>query len=259
MKIGITERGDAGIDFSWVPFLKTVDGAVIITKQMSDAFNNLIMAAERPVIVHCTCTGWGGSWMEPNVQPMDVQIGYLKKLLDMGFPEDRVVLRVDPIIPNEEGLCRAETVLKYASHILPERFRVRFSVFDDYPHVRERMARACHSPIYTDEWSNRSDPYRYRANDTEKKAVASLLSRYPFSYEACAEDWIMHWAAHYTDIKCIGCVNGFDIRRMGLEVPRAFSENPQGRKDCHCLSCKTELLTGKKRCPNGCMYCYWHD
>ena len=34
MKIGITERGDAGIDFSWVE--KLYDANVIISKSLSD-------------------------------------------------------------------------------------------------------------------------------------------------------------------------------------------------------------------------------
>lgn len=252
MKIGVTERGDAGIDFSWIPLLKTVDGAILITKKMSDAFIRCVMAAETPVILHCTCTGWGSTWMEPNVPFYDVQLDFLRKLLDMGFPADRTVLRLDPVIPNEEGLERAQNVLEYAKEILPEKFRVRFSVVDDYPHVRQRMADAGHGPLY----ENTRGMTRYRADEWEKRAVAELLFRYPFSYEACAEDW----AAQYEHITCTGCVNKEDIIRMGLDPSgMPLWENQQGRKDCHCLTCKTELLTNKKRCSNKCMYCYWHD
>lgn len=38
MKIGITERGDAGRDFSWESKLSSVAGAVLITKNITDAF-----------------------------------------------------------------------------------------------------------------------------------------------------------------------------------------------------------------------------
>lgn len=255
MKIGITERGDAGIDFSWIPMLKTVDGAILITKKMSDAFNKCVMSAEKPVIIHCTCTGWGGTYMESNVQPYEEQLAYLQRLIGMGFPINRVVLRLDPIIPNEEGLRRAENVLEYMCHrsprYQPEKLRVRFSVVDEYPHIRERLAKAGVSSIYEDV----SGMSRYRADVNEKRAVAALLSKYPFAYEACAEDW----ALRYMKVDCIGCVSRNDMEIMGLSVPGTLWENQQGRKDCHCLTCKTELLSNKKRCPNGCLYCYWHD
>ena len=56
MKIGVTERGDAGIDFSWYDKLDTVSGAIIITKKISDAFIDKILTASKPIILHCTCT-----------------------------------------------------------------------------------------------------------------------------------------------------------------------------------------------------------
>ena len=39
-RIGITEAGDAGLDLSWVDKLNDVDGAVVITKQITDSFIN---------------------------------------------------------------------------------------------------------------------------------------------------------------------------------------------------------------------------
>lgn len=38
MKIGVTERGDAGIDFSWKDKSHTVDGMILITKAINNAF-----------------------------------------------------------------------------------------------------------------------------------------------------------------------------------------------------------------------------
>ena len=45
MKIGITERGDAGIDLSWESKLKydAIDGAVLITKNITDRFREVVM------------------------------------------------------------------------------------------------------------------------------------------------------------------------------------------------------------------------
>lgn len=53
-KIGITEAGDAGLDLSWKEKLGTVDGAVVITKCVSPAFYNAVLANKDRLIVHAT-------------------------------------------------------------------------------------------------------------------------------------------------------------------------------------------------------------
>ena len=65
--IGVTERGDAGADLVWADRIKDPmwAGAVLITKRMSARFNDLVLACPKPVVVHCTCTGNGGTWAEP--------------------------------------------------------------------------------------------------------------------------------------------------------------------------------------------------
>lgn len=46
MRIGITERGDAGLDFAWVDKIKNnkVDAAVLITKNLNDKFINTALS-----------------------------------------------------------------------------------------------------------------------------------------------------------------------------------------------------------------------
>lgn len=69
MKIGITEYGDAGVDFRWENKLKEIDGVILITKNLNDTFIKKVLnhMSEIPIVVHCTCTGWGHTRMEPNV------------------------------------------------------------------------------------------------------------------------------------------------------------------------------------------------
>lgn len=245
MKIGITERGDAGIDFSWYNKLSTVDGAVIITKKLSDAFNNKLLTASKPVILHCTCTGWGGSWLEPNVNDYRTQLDYLTKLINAGFPAERIVLRVDPIIPTEEGLRRARAVLDYVLDNNIPVSRIRFSIYDEYNHVKERLRSLGHDSFYNGSFY----APKFMMDD-----VISTLSKYPFTFETCAEDAL---AAKSDKFISTGCVSLTDIALMQLPAPSSLTENMQNRRGCHCLSCKTELLTSKTQCPNGCVYCYW--
>ena len=102
MRIGITERGDAGLDFSWKEKLYMLDCAVLITKNMNDRFiENVCYAYEKgyKLIVHFTCTGLGDTEFEPNVPHYEKQIGQLRKLINSGFPKSHCVLRIDPIVP----------------------------------------------------------------------------------------------------------------------------------------------------------------
>ncbi len=106
MKIGITERGDASIDYNWVNKLNTVDGAIIITKNLTDKFIDTILE----------------------------QLNQLKKLVDLGFNPNHIVLRVDPIkngyTPCYDGF--------YAS---TNQLRNVISVLDKFPITYELCAK----------------------------------------------------------------------------------------------------------------------
>lgn len=152
MKIGITEYGDAGVDFRWEQKLAGLNGIVLITKNLNDAFIQKVMKHNEnyPIIVHCTCTGWGGSVMEPNVPDYKTQLNQLRKLIQTGFPAERVVLRVDPIFPTETGIQRVMEMFAYYHTLnLPEdKIRYRMSIVDEYTHVRERYKKLGFAPIY---------------------------------------------------------------------------------------------------------------
>ena len=65
-KIGATDGGDAGLDLSWRDKMNTVDGAVLITKRITPAFIEAVKDLPN-VVIHATCTGYGGTVVEPNV------------------------------------------------------------------------------------------------------------------------------------------------------------------------------------------------
>lgn len=152
MKLGITERGDAALDLSWRYRLGSVDGCILITKEITDEFIRIVIEetqAGTKLIVHCTCTGWGQTEIEPNVPSYQTQLKMLKKLLDEGFPAERAVLRIDPIIPTKEGVKKVEMVLQEAQmlELLPD-IRVRISILDEYYHVKDRFRNAGKEPMY---------------------------------------------------------------------------------------------------------------
>lgn len=102
-KIGITEAGDAGDDLSWKDKVDDLDGAILITKNVNPEFSKLVVDNKNIFVVHATTTGYGGTVLEPNVQKPSKQLQEIKNLINLGFPKERIVIRVDPIIPTRKG------------------------------------------------------------------------------------------------------------------------------------------------------------
>ncbi len=226
-------------------------GAILITKRMSKTFNDLVLACTKPVIVHCTCTGNGGTWIEPAAPDYKTQLGYLKDLINTGFPMDRTVLRIDPIIPTPEYLKSAENVLTYVLEQNIPIKRIRFSLLDQYPHVSKRL-QALGKPVF---YPDKNGKNQFQPPHPMKEAAMAMLMKYPFTFETCAEDWAAK--AHPDRFVATGCVGPTDLTAMGLSMPENKFTNPQGRSGCHCLGIKAEMLNRREPCPNKCVYCYW--
>lgn len=111
LKIGITEAGDAALDFSWVSKINNVDGVILITKNLTDKLIDEIMKHKNKIILHATCTGMGGTCIEPNVPTYMYQLEQVSKLIATGFPAEKITIRIDPIIPTNKGLQTAQKVI----------------------------------------------------------------------------------------------------------------------------------------------------
>lgn len=251
--IGVTERGDAGLDLSWSERLDHVDGAILITKNLNDKFRAKVLETQerKPLIVHATITGWGGTVLEPNVPAYEYSLDMLAKLVRDGFDKNRCVLRIDPIVPTQPGLELVDRVLKSASE-RPELdgMRVRISLLDEYAHVKERLNAKGYASFYGGR--------RFQPDDREVADTLALLNRWHdetgLVFETCAEPKLDGPA-----VRRCGCVGEKDLALMGLTIPDGAGVNPQNRHGCLCLSCKRELLDCRHRCPHKCLYCYWKD
>lgn len=252
MKIGITERGDAGLNLVWKDKLKTLNGAILITKNLTNEFIwHVLRNQDVPIIIHVTCTGYGGSELEPNVPLMDYQFKKTVELINKGFPASNIVLRIDPIFPTEKGLFKAKQVIECYKRTLyfMNVNRIRVSILDEYKHVKQRFINKGWYAIYGN---------NQFASDEQIQSVAELLGEYPdITFETCAESKLAAFSKG--NIQEIGCISVKDLDIMEINHEGlAMYENPQHRAGCHCLSCKTELLENKHRCPHGCEYCYWY-
>lgn len=248
--IGITEAGDAGVDLSWEKKLEKVDGAILITKNVSRDFRAAVMRNSSKVIVHATVTGFGGSVLEPNVPLARESLENVMLLLCDGFTQERVVIRVDPIIPTEKGL---NTALATIEMFMAEGFsRYRISVIDMYQHVRERFVKTGLPLPYGDKmYAGTEQMCLVDAMLLEAKAFWEYLGKRPgeLRVESCAEPWLKE------PISC-GCISSYDLSLLGLDPNESDSVGPQ-RQHCMCYSGKKELLSFRHPCRHNCLYCYW--
>lgn len=228
---GITEYGDAGLDQSWRERMHEVHGAIIITKAP-----HLLLQQEMPsnTIIHCTITGMAGSLLEPNTAPLDVTIAAYTSLVTL-YGYNRVVLRVDPIIPTERGFQTAMQVLQHAKG------RVRISFMDAYNHVRVRIQAATGRDL---PWKGFHAPL-----DARKLLAQRILDEtHIASLEICGEP----------GMDCTGCISDLDLKVLGMDCK--LTGICRQRSTCACkVDKKIQLIGGRKRCANLCAYCFWKD
>lgn len=243
-KIGITERGDAGLDLSWTNKLNSVNGAVIITKELTSGCREALLEHKGKVILHATITGWGGTVIEPCVPPAADTLAEVVELVEDGFPMNQVVIRIDPVIPSIEGIDRMLDVLErsYANGFT----RFRTSVVDMYPHARRRFKAAGLPLPYGEGFS----PSKDILAEVDRKLQYFQRFHHNTRIEACAEPGLT------SAVQC-GCISSYDLTLLGLEDDDAPGGYQRG--NCLCYSGKKELLENKARCPHQCLYCYWRD
>lgn len=256
-KIGITEAGDAGVDLSWENKLDSVDAAILITKNITPRFSEAALRHKEKLIVHATVTGYGGTVLEPNVPHWSEQLSNLNQLVSSGFPINRTVVRVDPIIPTQKGCAVAASVMEEAMKCGYSRFRI--SLIDMYPHVRKRFAEAGLPLPYGDSFSPGNKEIEL-ANKlilnmfSIRKSLVDLFMKVapspPLVIEACAEPKLIHAIQR-------GCVSSFDLELLGLSPDKDGEGAGYQRKNCLCYAGKKELLSAREPCAHRCLYCYW--
>lgn len=251
-KIGITEAGDAGIEVDkWLSKLSTLDGAILITKNITPAFHNAVLDNKDKLIIHATITGFGKTILEPNVPlPFD-QYNAVVRLVKDGLPKERVVIRVDPIIPTQKG-CQG--VLEVIQHCMRMGFsRYRVSIIDMYPHVRKRFEQSNIFSPYGNKFtpSIKQVELVNRLLQKSKEYWNTLYGSTALRIESCAEPGL-------TESKICGCISDYDLKLLNLDIEDSDRDTiGYQRKNCLCYSGKIEMLDTKKQCPHQCLYCYW--
>ena len=241
-KVGITESGE--IAFNLNVFDNLYLANIIISKRLTNALIDKLIENKQKIIFHLCITGWGNSELEPFVPTLETSRKKFGILIERGFPIEQCVLRIDPVIPTDEGIRKMYGVVKAFCDSGIK--RVRFSVLDMYKHVKKRFEKkglevpfnTFHAPLI----------YRKRIYED----LCNFGKVYGFEVESCAEP----------GIESVPCLSQKDIDILGLTNKVKLVGNKGQRTNCHCSSNKTELIKSKskaKRCNNGCLYCFWMD
>lgn len=231
--IGITEGADPTVNLKWKPWVKSGKPAILITKAPSKLLSHL--TGFENIIIHCTITGLGGSKIEPGINPPEEELVYYHTLCEL-FGKERVVLRIDPIIPGITTYKQLKALLENVEG------RVRISFMDNYDHVKYRFSNArlsipystFHAPIEQRECIWKDIDY-----------ILENLKR-PSISEVCCEP----------GLPSVSCVSKLDCEILGV-VPSTNRRDQ--RPYCNCPSNKKELCTKPPKCTYSCLYCYWKD
>lgn len=235
-KFFITERGDIAHQIKTATeniraLYHPGDALLVVTKKLDSLLvQELCIAYKKCTIVHNNVTGFGGTYIEQGVSAPEEAMIAFDSLVEMGFPEKQLVLRIDPIIPTERG---TEVALRVLNMCPPYVKRVRISFIDNYYSMKGMGLPwdTFHSPRECQEYAL-------------QRIYECIGDR---TLEACGEPQLS------INTGCIS-VKDYDI----LNLPRPDSIRRKGQRDsCLCLSTKTELLVKPTSCPNGCVYCYY--
>lgn len=243
-RFGTTEISDPS--FHLEIFDNLYDGNLIITKRLTDKLIDKLVENQDKIILHITCTGFGGTKIEPLVPTKEVTHKYALKLIEKGFPVSHIVLRVDPVVPSAVGLNTAFSVIKLFEDTGIKRIRVSF--MDMYKHVKERFKE-----------NNIPIPYEtfHASEEKREKAIFEFLKLFPdYDVEFCGEPP----TRIFPNLMNIPCLSQKDVDILGLTDKITLVGNKDARKNCGCPENKTSLIRAKpERCPNNCLYCYLKD
>lgn len=247
-EFGVTETFDPSLDFSWIPNLKL--GNIIITKRLNDKLIQALLDNICRIILHLTCTGMGGSKLEPFVPDKYILKDKLIELIELGFPIKQVVLRISPIIPTKHGISLALDVINLFSDLGIT--RVRFSTINMYPHVKERF-KALGLEI----------PYQSHSSPIILKKM--LLQAFAGNYRLDVQDGLEEDVCGEIDfrkglIEKISCVSNKDLEILGLQDKIILDGSGWQRPNCGCPVNKKQIMRLKpQRCGHKCVYCYEPD
>lgn len=121
------KNGDPTKDYSWVTLLGDVN--IIRTKSITEEFINVCLQNKSRIYLHVVITGMNATQLEHNIKPVKEVFYGVKSLIDKGFPKNKILIVVDPIIPNKNGIGAISLILRLFTEFRELRFtKIKFEV-----------------------------------------------------------------------------------------------------------------------------------
>lgn len=216
---------------------------VVYTKNLTDEIKGLLLKHRAQTVLHLTITGWGGTMLEPGVPFPDTQIEAMHRLIHAGYPSERITVRLDPIIPNFDGVETAKNVLSK----LPTTIPVISSILQMY----DRHAKLFNMfGIDKNQYSVKSGKSTFISKDQATKIYSYINPARWHKVSVCGHPYEIQGAIHD------GCINKKTLELLSLPLVETLTRQRPG---CKCIGRKHQLLNYQHTCTHGCLYCYAHN
>lgn len=256
-EIGINREIDASADLTIFQRLKPIMN-VIITRDLSNLlFVKELIKHKKNIILHVVVSGFGATPLEPYTPHPRAMFNGIQMLLQQGFPKEQMVLRIDPVIPNEQGLRALELVLDIFSKLQIKRCRIRMLKMN-----KNIIGRVQWTYITT--FGHFSNPYW---NEVENKVyttpsqvhmsrVLDVLKKYEslYTFETCMRGIFKD----FPGIPELGCVSYRDFQVLGVKDADILKDFEKST-GCACPVNAKELCKINKslkvQCKLKCVHC----
>ena len=101
---------DPTIDYYWVNQLTDIN--IINTRNITDDFIRVCLENKNRIFLHIYISGMGGTAFEPKIPTVKFMFFQIRKLIDMGFSQKQIIIVIDPVLSNDNGLKALELLLK---------------------------------------------------------------------------------------------------------------------------------------------------
>ena len=109
------------MSYEWINKLTEIN--IINTKVLNQEFCDIALQNKNKIFLHVTISGMGKTPFEPNIPSVKTTFDYLKYLVNNGFPINQILIIINPILPNDNGLKALKLLLKVLTEYRELRLR----------------------------------------------------------------------------------------------------------------------------------------
>jgi hypothetical protein len=255
------KSGDPTKSYAWVMHMTDIN--VINTKRLTDEFIQLCLRERDKIYLHVNITGMGMTTIEPNIPSVRETFMKLAELIHGGFPVKQILVMVNPVLSNDNGLRALELLLRVFTEFKVLRLRkVRLTVLA-YRYADE----GAKQPDYLK--SSRKGPQKFMLanNNINKRPTTKTIIKYLTKTESFFKDYYKLLKRYENIIT----VDKGEEALIGVRELLPFSINNSWKEEDGTLVKIVEYENGSRfkpivkilsatnpiRCENKCLLCPW--